>query len=79
MAEGTDNICQFNNVGYCKFGTHCQKKQHNIFVSFWMNAEERTVEKDTQKCADITLKGEGADLKRIVLTPIKTKKISKQR
>ena len=40
-----------------------------------MNAEKRPVKKDTQKCADITPKGEGADLKRIVLTPIKKKKI----
>ena len=29
MAEGTDNICQFNNVGSCKFCTHCQKKHHS--------------------------------------------------
>ena len=35
-----------------------------------MNAEKRAAKKDTQKSADITLKGEGADLKRIVLTPI---------
>ena len=45
------------------------------FVTFWMNAEQRAVIKDTQKSADTTLKREGADIKRIVLTPILTKKI----
>ena len=41
MAEGTDNICQFNNVGYCKFGTHCQKKHHTIICDLLDECREK--------------------------------------
>ena len=68
MAEGTENICQFKNGCMYKFGKHCQKKLHNKICELLEECREMSCKKDTQKSADITLKGEGADLERIVLT-----------
>ena len=45
MAEGTDNICQFNNVGYCKFGTLCQKKHSNKIFELLDECREKSCEK----------------------------------
>ena len=45
MADGTNKICHFNNIGYCKFGIHCQKKHCNIVCELLDDCTEKNCEK----------------------------------
>ena len=45
MAEVTNNICQFNNLGYCKFGSHCQKKHQNTVCELLEECREKGCDK----------------------------------
>ena len=45
MAEEKDFVCQFNNYGYCKFGSQCQKKHYNTVCELLDDCTENKCEK----------------------------------